>query len=80
MVTLKKFKNLVDLLTYFSDEQICRNYLEKIRWGSNLMCPYEDQRFDFMLHRINNPMSYQQLIQDGRDNNSMEAQQSSFSF
>ncbi len=42
MTTLKKFKNLVDLLTYFSTEQVCRDYLEQIRWSGHLECPYED--------------------------------------
>lgn len=42
MVQLQSFKTLVDLLKYFSDEQVCRNYLEAIRWGGNIECPYED--------------------------------------
>lgn len=42
MIQLQKFKTLVDLLTYFSDEQICRDYLETIRWEGNLECPYDD--------------------------------------
>ena len=35
---LQKFKTLVDLLVYFKDEQICRDYLELIRWNGNLTC------------------------------------------
>jgi len=42
MIQLQKFKTLVDLLTYFTDEQICRDYLEVIRWEGILECPYED--------------------------------------
>jgi len=42
MVTLQKFENLIDLLTYFSDEQVCRDYLEQIRWAGDLKCPYKD--------------------------------------
>lgn len=32
MLNLQKFKTLVDLLTYFNSEQVCRDYLELIRW------------------------------------------------
>lgn len=42
MVQLQKFTNLVNLLTYFKDEQICREYLETIRWNGNLKCAYKD--------------------------------------
>jgi transposase-like protein len=42
MVALQKFKTLIDLLAYFNDEQICRDYLEKIRWEGKLECPYKD--------------------------------------
>ena len=42
MIQLQKFRTLVDLLTYFSDEQVCRDYLETIRWEGNLECPYKD--------------------------------------
>jgi transposase-like protein len=38
---LRKFKNLVDLLTFFNSEQVCRDYLEASRWGANLCCPYK---------------------------------------
>ena len=41
MVALRKFKNLIDLLMYFKDEQTCRDYLETIRWGEEPECPYE---------------------------------------
>lgn len=39
---LQKFKTLLDLLVYFKDEQVCRDYLELVRWNGNLECPYED--------------------------------------
>ncbi len=42
MVTLQKFTNLINLFGYFSNEQVCRDYLEEIRWNGNLQCPYED--------------------------------------
>lgn len=42
MVELKKFTNLIELISYFKNEQICRNYLEKIRWDGNITCPYDD--------------------------------------
>jgi len=40
MIQLQKFRTLVDLLTYFKDEQTCRDYLEIIRWEGILECPY----------------------------------------
>lgn len=42
MKTLNKFSNLLNLLTYFKDEQVCLTYLEQIRWDGTLMCPYKD--------------------------------------
>lgn len=42
MVQLHKFKTLIDLLSYFKDEQICREYLAKIRWSGNVQCPHKD--------------------------------------
>lgn len=39
---LQSFHTLVDLLTYFKDEQVCRDYLERSRWGINLTCPYKN--------------------------------------
>lgn len=42
MTTLNKFSNLMNLLTYFKDEQICLSYLETIRWEGRLACPYKD--------------------------------------
>jgi transposase-like protein len=42
MINLQKFKTLVDLLTYFNSEQVCRDYLELVRWEGNLECVYAD--------------------------------------
>lgn len=42
MLQLQKFTNLISLLSYFKDEQTCRDYLELIRWNGQLTCPYED--------------------------------------
>lgn len=42
MVQLRKFRTLVELLTYFEKEQVCRDYLEILRWEGNLECPYDD--------------------------------------
>ena len=36
MIQLKKFTNLIELLTHFNDEQVCRDYLEQIP------CPYDN--------------------------------------
>lgn len=53
MVLLRKFKTLVDLLQYFSDEQTCRNYLEQIRWTNGLVCPYENCKHDKVFRYTN---------------------------
>jgi transposase-like protein len=42
MVQLQKFTNLISLLTYFKDEQVCREYLETIRWNGQLTCPFKE--------------------------------------
>jgi transposase-like protein len=34
------FNNLKDLLTYFQDENFCRQYLAEKRWGNKPVCPY----------------------------------------
>ncbi len=42
MIELRKFTNLIELVTYFKDEKVCNKYLEKIRWDkNNYTCPYE---------------------------------------
>ena len=41
-MNLQSFKNLLDLLTYFKDEQVCRDYMELVRWNGSLQCPYSD--------------------------------------
>lgn len=35
----QKFKNLVELTTYFPDDQSCREYLENQRWNGKPICP-----------------------------------------
>lgn len=42
MTTLHKFSNLLNLLIYFKDEQVCLDYLETIRWNRSLQCPYKN--------------------------------------
>jgi transposase-like protein len=37
---MEKFKNLLELTKYFSDEETCRNYLAWIRWEGKPVCPY----------------------------------------
>jgi len=46
MIILQKFNNLVQLFSYFNNEQVCREYLEQIRWNGNITCPYEDCKHD----------------------------------
>lgn len=35
-----KFKNLTQLLDYFKDNDRCKSYLEKQRWGTHVACPH----------------------------------------
>ncbi|NCA75606.1 MAG: IS1595 family transposase [Alphaproteobacteria bacterium] len=35
-----QFKNLYDIREYFSDETICREYLERFRWNGVPVCPF----------------------------------------
>ncbi len=37
---MAQFKNLKDLLTKFSDEQTCRDFLVQRRWNGTPICPY----------------------------------------
>jgi len=46
MVALRKFQNLIELLAYFKDEQVCRDYLELIRWNGKITCPYKECKHD----------------------------------
>jgi transposase-like protein len=57
MVSLQKFSNLIDLIGYFNNEQICRNYLENIRWNGKLVCPYSDCKHD-QVYKYNDGKRY----------------------
>ncbi len=35
-----KFRNLIELQTYFKDEETCWNYLENLRWNDKVVCPF----------------------------------------
>jgi len=38
---LPTFKNLKELMKYLSDEEVCRNYVEAMRWpDGNIICPF----------------------------------------
>jgi transposase-like protein len=38
MIDVKQFKNLKEMMQNFSDERVCRAYMEEMRWGGN---PYK---------------------------------------
>ena len=40
MTQLLEFKNLKELMMKLSDEKICRQYMEQMRWGSEAFCPH----------------------------------------
>lgn len=54
---LQKFNTLVDLLTYFESEQVCREYLELFRWPEKITCPYKDCGHD-KIFRFTNGKAY----------------------
>lgn len=35
-----QFKNLKEVIATFSDEKVCRDYLEEMRWNGNPTCPF----------------------------------------
>jgi len=37
---MTQFRNLQELITHFSDEKVCRAYLEEMRWNGNPVCPH----------------------------------------
>lgn len=37
---MEKFNSLIQLTQHFSDEKVCREHLENIRWNGNPICPY----------------------------------------
>lgn len=37
---MEQFKNLKDVITYFQDQKVCREYLEQMRWNGKPMCPH----------------------------------------
>ena len=37
---LLEFKNLKEVMQKFSDEKICRNFMEQMRWGDAPFCPH----------------------------------------
>jgi transposase-like protein len=58
MIQLQKFRTLVDLLTYFTDEQVCKEYLEIIRWEGILECVYPTCRKDKHITKLKSGRYY----------------------
>ncbi|MGC4034902.1 MAG: IS1595 family transposase [Chitinophagaceae bacterium] len=40
MTQLTEFKNLKELMARLTDENVCREYMEQMRWGGEPFCPY----------------------------------------
>ncbi|HET8963751.1 MAG TPA: IS1595 family transposase [Chitinophagales bacterium] len=40
MSQLSEFKNLKELMAHFSDDSVCRAYMEKMRWDGSPTCPH----------------------------------------
>lgn len=39
MVDFGKFKSIISVINYFSDEKVCKDTLAEIRWGDDVVCP-----------------------------------------
>jgi len=37
---MQQFKNLKEMMAAYSDESVCRAYMEEMRWGGNITCPF----------------------------------------
>ncbi|MBD80641.1 MAG: IS1595 family transposase [Crocinitomicaceae bacterium] len=37
----KEFSSIVDLIKVFPNERVCMRYLERMRWGSNIVSPFD---------------------------------------
>lgn len=37
---MQQFKNLREMMATYSDESVCRSYMEEMRWGGNPTCPF----------------------------------------
>lgn len=35
-----KYKNLIEVTKHFSDEKVCKEHLEKLRWNGKVTCPH----------------------------------------
>ena len=40
MIGLEIFDNLISLITYFKDNETCKQFLKEQRWGDDVVCPY----------------------------------------
>jgi transposase-like protein len=40
MIDVTQFKNLKEMMQTFSDEKVCRAYMEQMRWDGNPVCPH----------------------------------------
>lgn len=54
---LQKFNSLHALYDYFTDEQICREYLELFRWPEKITCPYKNCGHD-KVNKYSNGKTY----------------------
>jgi transposase-like protein len=40
MIELSKFNSLIELVSYFKNESICREFIKEQRWGNVIVCPF----------------------------------------
>lgn len=38
--TTKDFENLIEVMMFFSDKDVCKEYLAEKRWGGKIVCPH----------------------------------------
>ena len=39
---MQEYKNLKELMSHLSDEKVCQNYMEELRWNGKPVCPHCD--------------------------------------
>ena len=50
----ERFNNLLEVIRYFSDEQVCRDHLAELRWkDGQAVCPYCDHEKVYVIENGN---------------------------
>ena len=39
-MNFNRFNSLIELVSYFNSDAVCRNFIKEQRWGNTVVCPY----------------------------------------